>query len=155
MKLTKGFTSCIAAVALMSSAAYADSEMRGAVTAVSNVAIGLAAETPHNGFRWAEREDATGPAVNTPQQANRSGFRWANHPAATDDSQAVAAEERIDANQSASRWVIRNDADQAASRWVIRNDAGQAASRWVIRNDAGQAASRWVIRNEAGHAASR
>ena len=41
-----------------------------------------------------------------------------------------------DADQTASRWIIRNDASQAASRWIIRSDADQSASRWIIRNDA-------------------
>ena len=154
MKLKRILTSCFAVSALVSGQALADSEVRGAVTAVSNVASGVAAQTPHNGFRWAKEESVSGPAVNSQTQAKRSGFRWASHPASGDSNRAVA-EAGGDANQSASRWVIRNDAGQAASRWVIRNDAGQAASRWVIRNDAGQAASRWVIRNDAGQAASR
>ena len=155
MKAIKVITSCAAAIMLTMNVAYADEQLRGAVTAVSHVAAGVAADTPHNGFRWAETGHDNGPAVNVPAENRRSGFRWASHPSTKASGQTAAANLTDDVNQTASRWIIRNDADQAASRWIIRNNAGQAASRWIIRSDADQSASRWIIRNDASQAASR
>ena len=155
MKAIKVITSCAAAIMLTTNVAYADEQLRGAVTAVSHVAAGVAADTPHNGFRWAEARHDNGPAVNVPTENRRSGFRWASHPSTKTGGQTAAVNVADDANQTASRWIIRSDAGQAASRWIIRGDAGQAASRWIIRSDAGQAASRWIIRNDSNQAASR
>jgi hypothetical protein len=155
MRVIKAITSCAAAAILSTNAAYAEEEPRGAITAISHVAAGVSADTPHNGFRWAETRQDSGPAVNTSTASRQSGFRWASHPGNQSNGQTAAVEKIDDVDQSGSRWVIRNNASQAASRWVIRNDTGQAASRWVIRNDASQAASRWVIRNDTGQAASR
>ena len=155
MKLIKVLTGCVTAIALTAGNAFADNEMRGAVTAVSNVASSVVAATPHNGFRWADRADTSGPTVNVPQQADRSGFRWVSQPAAVGNNSTVASEEGLDVNQTASRWIIRNDASQSASRWIIRSDADQNASRWIIRSDADQTASRWIIRNDANQTASR
>ncbi len=149
MKAIKVITSCAAAIMLTMNVAYADEQLRGAVTAVSHVAAGVAADTPHNGFRWAETGHDNGPAVNVPAENRRSGFRWASHPSTKASGQTAAANLTDDVNQTASRWIIRNDASQAASRWIIRSDADQSASRWIIRNDASQAASRWIIRNDA------
>lgn len=151
----KTIARCATALILTASTAYADEDLRGAVTAISNVAAGVAADTPHNGFRWAESSHEAGPVVNSQTDNRRSGFRWATHPSmeASDQTAAMSAVEEV--NQTASRWIIRNDAGQAASRWIIRNDANQAASRWIIRNDVNQAASRWIIRNDADQAASR
>ena len=146
MRVMKAITSCAAAVILSTNAAYAEEEPRGAITAISHVAAGVSADTPHNGFRWAETRQESGPAVNTPTASRQSGFRWASHPGNQSNGQTAAAEASSDANQTASRWIIRNDANQAASRWIIRNDADQNASRWIIRNDPSQAASRWIIR---------
>ena len=155
MKVIKVITGCAAAVMLSANAAYAEEQLRGAITAVSQVAAGVSAHTPHNGFRWAELSRDTGPAVNTPDGGKRSGFRWSSHPGDQSNSQTAAVANTEDANQTASRWIIRNDSNQAASRWIIRNDADQNASRWIIRNDADQAASRWIIRNDADQNASR
>ena len=145
MKLKRILTSCFAVSALVSGQALADSEVRGAVTAVSNVASGVAAQTPHNGFRWAKEESVSGPAVNSPQASDHDGMRWVANPKGATGPE-VAADDSANASQTASRWIIRSDADQSASRWIIRNDADQSASRWIIRNDADQSASRWIIR---------
>ncbi|MDG1064939.1 MAG: hypothetical protein P8O91_01875 [Luminiphilus sp.] len=142
----KAITSCAAAVILSTNTAYAEEELRGAITAISHVAAGVSADTPHNGFRWAETRHDSGSAVNSPSKSRRSGFRWASHPGNPSNAQTAAVEGMDNVDQSGSRWVIRNDTSQAGSRWVIRNDASQAGSRWVIRNDASQAGSRWVIR---------
>ena len=155
MKAMKVITSCAAAMMLTMNVAYADEQLRGAVTAVRHVAAGVAADTPHNGFRWAEAGHDSGPVVNVPAENRRSGFRWASHPSTKASGQTAAANLTDDVNQTASRWIIRNDADQAASRWIIRNNASQAASRWIIRSDADQSASRWIIRNDASQTASR
>ena len=155
MKAVKVITSCAAAIMLTTNVAYADEQLRGAVTAVSHVAAGVAADTPHNGFRWAEAGHDKGPAVNVPAENRRSGFRWASHPSTKASGQTAAVKHAESADQTGSRWVIRNDASQTGSRWVIRNDASQAGSRWVIRNDATQTGYRWVIRNDADQAGSR
>jgi hypothetical protein len=125
--------------------AYADEQLRGAVTAVSHVAAGVTADTPHNGFRWAEARHDKGPAVNVPAENRRSGFRWVSHPSIKTRGQTAAIKQTELADQTRSRWVITKDASQTASRWVTRNDANSTGSRWVIRNDADQAGSRWVI----------
>ena len=155
MRVMKAITSCAAAVILSTNTAYAEEELRGAITAISHVAAGVSADTPHNGFRWAETRHDSGPAVNSPSKSRRSGFRWASHPGNPTNAQTAAVETMLDADQTASRWIIRSDADQSASRWIIRNDADQNASRWIIRNDANQNASRWIIRNDTNQSASR
>ncbi len=155
MIVIKTIARCTTALMLTAGTAYADDDLRGAVTAISNVAAGVAADTPANGFRWAETSHDVGPAVNLPAGNRRSGFRWATHPSMESSGHTAAVSAVEEVNQTASRWIIRNDANQAASRWIIRNDAGQAASRWIIRNDADQAASRWIIRNDADQSASR
>ena len=75
MKLKRMLTSCFAVSALVAGQALADGEVRGAVTAVSNVASGVAAQTPHNGFRWAKEESVSGPAVNAAQDSDHDGVR--------------------------------------------------------------------------------
>ena len=155
MIVIKTIARCTTALMLTAGTAYADDDLRGAVTAISNVAAGVAADTPHNGFRWAETSQDMGPAVNLPAENRRSGFRWATHPSMENSGHTAAVKNIGKVDQTGSRWVIRNDASQAGSRWVIRNDASQAGSRWVIRNDASQAGSRWVIRNDASQAGSR
>ena len=155
MIVIKTIARCATALILTASTAYADEDLRGAVTAISNVAAGVAADTPHNGFRWAESSHEAGPVVNSQTDNRRSGFRWATHPSMEASEQTAAVARVGSADQTGSRWVIRNDASQAGSRWVIRNDTSQAGSRWVIRNDISQAGSRWVIRNDASQAGSR
>ena len=147
IKLTK-----ISAAALIFVAApvFADGEIRGGVTAVSIVAGSVAAEAPHNGFRWGQKRPEAAPLVNTQEVTAHSGVRWADR-----NKQGSAAGPVADSNQAASRWIIRTDGGQAASRWIIRNDGSQAASRWIIRNDGSQAASRWIIRSDVNQSASR
>jgi hypothetical protein len=133
-------------LAIVAGPVLADGQLRGAMSAVSNVAGAIQVQNDYNNFKWNNKTTATGPVVNASDAKRHSGFRWATHPNAETNSRTAAVEAGADAAQTASRWIIRNDANQAASRWIIRSDANQAASRWIIRNDADQAASRWIIR---------
>ena len=99
MRVMKAITSCAAAVILSTNAAYAEEEPRGAITAISHVAAGVSADTPHNGFRWAETRQESGPAVNTTTASRQSGFRWASHPGNQSNGQTAAVEALSDANQ--------------------------------------------------------
>lgn len=133
-------------LAIVAGPVLADGQLRGAMSAVSNVAGAIQMQNDYNNFKWNNKTTATGPVVNASDAKRHSGFRWATHPNAEINSRTAAVEAGADAAQTASRWIIRSDAGQAASRWIIRSDANQAASRWIIRSDANQAASRWIIR---------
>ena len=133
-------------LAMIATPTLADGQLRGAMSAVSNVAGAIQVQNDYNNFKWNNKTNTTGPVVNASDAKRHSGFRWATHPSSEANSRTAAVETGADAAQTASRWIIRSDANQAASRWIIRSDVNQAASRWIIRSDVNQAASRWIIR---------
>ena len=135
-------TAAAISLAVLTNGAVADEQLRGAMTAVSNVASAISDKSDYNNFRWINKSSQTGSVVNNTQRPSGNTFKWAEGARQTGEMTAS-----VDGEQSASRWVMRNDADQSASRWVMRNDANQSASRWVMRNDANQSASRWVMRS--------
>ena len=120
-------------LAMVATPVLADGQLRGAMSAVSNVAGAIQVQNDYNNFKWNDKINTNGPVVNTSESKPHSGFRWATHPSADANSRTAQVEAGADAAQTASRWIIRSDADQAASRWIIRSDANQAASRWIIR----------------------
>lgn len=120
-------------LAMVATPVLADGQLRGAMSAVSNVAGAIQVQNDYNNFKWNNKINTNGPVVNTSESKPHSGFRWATHPNADSNSRTAQVEAGADAAQTASRWIIRSDADQAASRWIIRSDANQAASRWIIR----------------------
>lgn len=141
----------IAMLAFAAASTYADGEIRGGVTAVSIVAGNVAAQTPHNGFRWGQKEVDNAPLATSHDNAGHSGLRWAETDRRSEDARSIS----VKSEQTASKWIIRNDSGQAASKWIIRSDSGQAASKWIIRSDADQAASKWIIRSDADQSASK
>jgi len=142
MKLAKIMNSSVVALAIAGAPAFADGDIRGGVTAVSIVANSVAAQTPHNGFRWGRESTEAAPLVNTQTTEAHSGVRWAQQGASASSDELATA----NAKQSASKWIIRSGADQSASKWIIRSDADQSASKWIIRNGADQSASKWINR---------
>ena len=133
-----------AALIFVAAPAFADGEIRGGVTAVSIVAGSVAAEAPHNGFRWGQKRPEASPLVNTQEANAHSGVRWTGSTGERDLRGNPLSE--IDVDQSGSKWIIRSDADQSGSKWIIRNDADQSGSKWIIRSDADQSGSKWIIR---------
>jgi len=129
-------------LAILTTGVNADDQLRGAMTAVSNVASAISEKGDYSNSKWINKNEQRGSVVNT-TKATGNTFKWAQR--SRQNGELTAA---VDAEQSASRWVMRNDASQSASRWVMRNDANQSASRWVMRNDASQSASRWVMRSQ-------
>ena len=130
-------------LAILTTGVNADDQLRGAMTAVSNVASAISEKGDYSNSKWINKNEQRGSVVNNTTKATGNTFKWAQR--SRQNGELTAA---VDAEQSASRWVMRNDASQSASRWVMRNDANQSASRWVMRNDASQSASRWVMRSQ-------
>lgn len=146
MKMNTVISGLAISLALVAAPVSADGQLRGAMSAVSNVAGAIQEQNEYNNFKWNKNAGPTGPVVNNTDAKRQSGFRWASHPTSEANSRTAAIEVGADAGQTASRWIIRSDVSQAASRWIIRSDVNQTASRWIIRSDAHQAASRWIIR---------
>lgn len=142
MKLAKIMNSSVVALAIAGAPAFADGDIRGGVTAVSIVANSVAAQTPHNGFRWGRESTEAAPLVNTQTTEAHSGVRWAEALDSSDNGESVVSK----GTQSGSKWIIRSDAGQSGSKWIIRSDAGQSGSKWIIRSDADQSGSKWIIR---------
>ena len=138
------------AMTFMANNAAADSQLRGSMTAVNNVASAITQESGYGRFKWAESDRSSGPAVNTADRGRTSSFKWAGRNAESGRKTAS-----VDSQTSAHRWILRNDADQSAHRWILRNDASQNAHRWILRNDADQNAHRWILRNDAEQNAHR
>ena len=160
MKLKRILTSCFAVSALVSGQALADSEVRGAVTAVSNVASGVAAQTPHNGFRRAKEEsdsiiDFEVRRLIRPRRSDHDGMRWVANPKAATGPE-VAADDSANASQplrggssatTPTSQPLGMDHPQRRRPSGLDRSTDQSASRWIIRNDADQSASRWIIVN--------
>ena len=149
-KKTLGFTALITGLLLSTSAAFADGQLRGGMTAVRNVAGSINNQNQYADIKWQSGRAVSSASVAASGNSDAS-FKWAdrNSHSRGNASNMAQTASVLDGSEAAMRWVIRNDADQSAMRWVIRNDADQSAMRWVIRNDADQSAMRWVIRNDA------
>jgi len=133
MKMNAVISGLAISLALVAAPVSADGQLRGAMSAVSNVAGAIQEQSEYNNFKWNSKNAPTGPVVNSTDARRQSGFRWASHPVSEANGRTAAIEAGADAGQTASRWIIRSDVGQAASRWIIRSDATQAASRWIIR----------------------
>ena len=120
-------------LAIVAGPALADGQLRGAMSAVSNVAGAIQVQNDYNNFKWNNKATATGPVVNASDAKRHSGFRWATHPSAETNSRTAAVKSGADAAQTGTRWMIRSDVDQAGTRWMIRSDVDQAGTRWMIR----------------------
>ena len=133
-------------LAMIATPTLADGQLRGAMSAVSNVAGAIQVQNDYNNFKWNNKTNTTGPVVNASDAKRHSGFRWATHPSSEANSRTAAVETGADAAQTGTRWMIRSDVDQAGTRWMIRSDVDQAGTRWMIRSDVDQAGTRWMIR---------
>ena len=138
---TLKITAAAISLALLTNGAVADEQLRGAMTAVSNVASAISDKSDYNNFRWINKSSQTGSVVNNTQRPSGNTFKWAEGARQTGEMTAS-----VDGEQTRARWLIRNDADQNRARWLIRNDADQNRARWLIRNDADQNRARWLIR---------
>ena len=144
-----------AGLATGTSAALADGQLRGGMTAVNNVASAIADKNSYASYKWGESSKASGAVVNKQEQSSQSNFKWATKARPAPGASESVAEAKTDASVSRHRWILRNDADQARHRWILRNDADQARHRWILRNDADQARHRWILRNDADQARHR
>ena len=120
-------------LAMVATPVLADGQLRGAMSAVSNVAGAIQVQNDYNNFKWNDKINTNGPVVNTSESKPHSGFRWATHPNADANSRTAQVEAGADAAQTGTRWMIRSDVDQAGTRWMIRSDLDQAGTRWMIR----------------------
>ena len=128
-------------LAILTTGVNADDQLRGAMTAVSNVASAISEKGDYSNSKWINKNEQRGSVVNT-TKATGNTFKWAQR--SRQNGELTAA---VDAEQSKARWLIRNDAEQSKARWLIRNDAEQSKARWLIRNDAEQSKARWLIRS--------
>ncbi len=154
---TLSITAVITGLLLSTSATFADSQLRGGMTAVRNVADTIGGQNQYADIKWQSGRAVSSATTLTAGNRSEASFKWAERSSKrhSDSANTAQALTTRDGSEAAMRWVIRNDADQSAMRWVIRNDADQSAMRWVIRNDADQSAMRWVIRNDADQSAMR
>ena len=128
-------------LAMAATGAQADEQLRGGMTAVSNVASAMNQQSGKASFKWLEKAEKGGSIVNNAQRVSGGTFKWAER--AKQQGELTAS---VDGKQAGTRWLIRNDAEQAGTRWLIRSDAEQSGTRWLIRSDAEQAGTRWLIR---------
>ncbi len=133
MKMNTVISGLAISLALVAAPVSADGQLRGAMSAVSNVAGAIQEQNEYNNFKWNKNAGPTGPVVNNTDAKRQSGFRWASHPASEANSRTAAIEVGADAGQTGTRWMIRNDVNQAGTRWMIRNDVSQSGTRWMIR----------------------
>jgi hypothetical protein len=133
MKMNAVISGLAISLALVAAPVSADGQLRGAMSAVSNVAGAIQEQSEYNNFKWNSKNAPTGPVVNSTDARRQSGFRWASHPASEANGRTAAIEVGADAGQTGTRWMIRNDVDQAGTRWMIRNDVSQSGTRWMIR----------------------
>jgi hypothetical protein len=133
MKMNTVISGLAISLALVAAPVSADGQLRGAMSAVSNVAGAIQEQNEYNNFKWNKNAGPTGPVVNSTDARRQSGFRWASHPASEANGGTAAIEVGADAGQTGTRWMIRNDVDQAGTRWMIRNDVSQSGTRWMIR----------------------
>ena len=115
-------------LAILTTGVNADDQLRGAMTAVSNVASAMSEKSDYARFKWINKNEQRGSVVNT-TKATGNTFKWAQR--SRQNGELTAA---VDAEQSKARWLIRNDAEQSKARWLIRNDAEQSKARWLIRS---------------------
>ena len=144
IKMTMTTLKAVAAafsLSVVATGAHADDQLRGGMTAVSNVASAMSQQAGKANFKWLERANKGGSIVNSTQQAPASTFKWAER--AKQQGELTAS---IDVKQSGTRWIMRNDASQSGTRWIMRNDADQSGTRWIMRNDADQSGTRWIMR---------
>jgi len=155
-KKTLGFTAIITGLLLSASAAFADGQLRGGMTAVRNVAGSINNQNQYADIKWQSGRTVSSASVAASGNSDAS-FKWADRNSHSRGNAANMAQNAsaLDGNEAGVRWVIRNDAEQSGVRWVIRNDAEQSGVRWVIRNDADQSGVRWVIRNDADQSGVR
>jgi len=125
---TLKITAAAISLAVLTNGAVADEQLRGAMTAVSNVASAISDKSDYNNFRWINKSSQTGSVVNNTQRPSGNNFKWAEGARQTGEMTAS-----VDGEQTRARWLIRNDADQNRARWLIRNDADQSRARWLIR----------------------
>ena len=154
IKTILGATVVAAGLATGTSAALADGQLRGGMTAVNNVASAIADKNSYASYKWGESSKASGAVVNKQEQSSQSNFKWASKEDGASETQ-VEGSEIVDARSARVRWTLRNDAEQARVRWTLRNDADQARVRWTLRSDADQARVRWTLRNDADQARVR
>jgi len=133
MKMNTVISGLAISLALVAAPVSADGQLRGAMSAVSNVAGAIQEQNEYNNFKWNKNAGPTGPVVNSTDARRQSGFRWASHPTSEANGRTAAIEVGADAGQTGTRWMIRNDVDQAGTRWMIRNDVSQSGTRWMIR----------------------
>ena len=144
MNYCKTLIKLAAAISLtiLTTGVNADDQLRGAMTAVSNVASAISEKGDYSNSKWINKNEQRGSVVNNTTKATGNTFKWAQR--SRQNGELTAA---VDAEQSKARWLIRNDAEQSKARWLIRNDAEQSKARWLIRNDAKQSKARWLIRS--------
>ncbi len=144
MNYCKTLIKLAAAISLtiLTTGVNADDQLRGAMTAVSNVASAISEKGDYSNSKWINKNEQRGSVVNNTTKATGNTFKWAQR--SRQNGELTAA---VDAEQSKARWLIRNDAEQSKARWLIRNDAEQSKARWLIRNDAEQSKARWLIRS--------
>ncbi len=137
-------------LAMAATGAQADEQLRGGMTAVSNVASAMSQQSGKASFKWLEKAEKCGSIVNNAQRVSGSTFKWAER--AKQQGELTAS---VDGKQAGTRWIMRNDADQSGTRWIMRNDADQSGTRWIMRNDADQSGTRWIMRNDADQSGTR
>jgi len=129
MKLTTiKVATAVLTLAMAATGAQADEQLRGGMTAVSNVASAMNQQSGKASFKWLEKANKGGSIVNDTQRVSGNTFKWAER--AKQQGELTAS---VDGKQAGTRWLIRNDAKQMGTRWLIRNDAEQSGTRWLIR----------------------
>jgi len=142
MKLTTiKVATAVLTLAMAATGAQADEQLRGGMTAVSNVASAMNQQSGKASFKWLEKANKGGSIVNDTQRVSGNTFKWAER--AKQQGELTAS---VDGKQAGTRWIMRNDANQSGTRWVMRNDADQSGTRWIMRNDADQSGTRWIMR---------
>ena len=131
MNYCKTLIKLAAAISLtiLTTGVNADDQLRGAMTAVSNVASAISEKGDYSNSKWINKNEQRGSVVNNTTKATGNTFKWAQR--SRQNGELTAA---VDAEQSKARWLIRNDAEQSKARWLIRNDAEQSKARWLIRS---------------------
>ena len=100
MKMNTVISGLAISLALVAAPVSADGQLRGAMSAVSNVAGAIQEQNDYNNFKWNSKNAPTGPVVNSTDARRQSGFRWASHPASEANSRTAAIEVGADAGQT-------------------------------------------------------
>lgn len=147
-KAVLGTASLMAAMAILSAPASADTALRGGMTSIKNVASTLASQQQYADFKWHEGRAVS--AASPARGNDGNNFKWASRKSESDVQ--TAAVENADAVEARHKWGIKADATQARHKWGIKADANQARHKWGIKTDANQARHKWGIKADATQA---